>query len=271
MCRGSRGRRDDEEIPKRMSPPLLSSGYSRLISHWTKRWWCGLLPPQMTTPWCCVLGFIWRQHTEYDTHESSCASPSNATPGVRPLGRTPRISSTATAFLWLQWPDPSAAFKYGQGLYPRQAIGRSATDWLKSYRDHAQIIYLLSPNNQWPAINWQQFIHWLGSRNKQVPARHSYSRYEYKELFNDIFYMIRSGRQEYDNSRSQIETPCGETTWGPHSCLTKETYSIIPNTNDYNFWRHCNPLSNLRMACGFLNMVSIMSQAISSIGELITY
>ena len=91
-----------------------------------------------------------------------------------------------------------------------------------------------------------------------------------KKLFNDIFYMIRSGRQEYDNSRSQIETPCGETTWGPHSCLTKETYSIIPNTNDYNFWRHCNPFSNLRMACGFLNMVSIMSQAISSIGELIT-
>ena len=44
MCRGSRGRRDDEEIPKRMSPPLLSSGYSRLISHWTKRCWCGLLP-----------------------------------------------------------------------------------------------------------------------------------------------------------------------------------------------------------------------------------
>ena len=164
------------------SPPLLSSGYSRLISHWTKRWWCGLLPPQMTTPWCYVLGFIWRQHTEYDTHESSCASPSNATPGVRPLGRTPRISSTATAFLWRQWPDPSAAFKYGLGLYPRQAIGRSATDWWKSYRDHVQIIYLLSPNNQWPAINWQQFIHWLGSRNKQVPARHSYSRYEYKEI-----------------------------------------------------------------------------------------
>ena len=182
MCRGSRGRRDDEEIPKRMSPPLLSSGYSTLISHWTKRWWCGLLPPQMTTPWCYVLGFIWRQHTEYDTHESSCASPSNATPGVRPLGRTPRISSTATAFLWRQWPDPSAAFKYGLGLYPRQAIGRSATDWWKSYRDHVQIIYLLSPNNQWPAINWQQFIHWLGSRNKQVPARHSYSRYEYKEI-----------------------------------------------------------------------------------------
>ena len=160
----------------------VSSGYSRLISHWTKRWWCGLLPPQMTTPWCYVLGFIWRQHTEYDTHESSCASPSNATPGVRPLGRTPRISSTATAFLWRQWPDPSAAFKYGLGLYPRQAIGRSASDWWKSYRDHAQIIYLLSPNNQWPAINWQQFIHWLGSCNKQVPARHSYSRYEYKEI-----------------------------------------------------------------------------------------
>ena len=160
----------------------VSSGYSTLISHWTKRWWCGLLPPQMTTPWCYVLGFIWRQHTEYDTHESSCASPSNATPGVRPLGRTPRISSTATAFLWRQWPDPSAAFKYGLGLYPRQAIGRSATDWWKSYRDHVQIIYLLSPNNQWPAINWQQFIHWLGSRNKQVPARHSYSRYEYKEI-----------------------------------------------------------------------------------------
>ena len=114
--------------------------------------------------------------------KASCASPSNATPGVRPLGRTPRISSTAMAFPWRQWPDPSAAFKYGLGLYPRQAIGRSATDWWKSYRDQAQIIYLLSPNNQWPAINWQQFIHWLGSRNKQVPARHSYSTYEYKEI-----------------------------------------------------------------------------------------
>ena len=36
----------------------LSSGYSRLISLWTKGWWCGLSPPQMTTPWCSLQGLL---------------------------------------------------------------------------------------------------------------------------------------------------------------------------------------------------------------------
>ena len=66
----------------------VSSGYSRLISHWTKRW-CGLLPPQMTTPWCYVLGFIWRQHTEYDTHESFMCVAVKRYPRSAALGAHP--------------------------------------------------------------------------------------------------------------------------------------------------------------------------------------
>ena len=59
-------------------------------------------------------GFVWHWQR---TYKIQCASPSNATPGVRPLGRTPRISSMTTAFPWRQWPDQSAASKHGLAQY----------------------------------------------------------------------------------------------------------------------------------------------------------
>ena len=108
-------------------------------------------------------------------------------------------------------------------------------------------------------LYWQQFIHWLGSRNKQVPARHPYSTFEYKEILQQNilqnFTMIRSGRQSMKTHEVKMRhlaaKPCDV-----HA-------PVLPKRHTPLYWKHCNNFSNLRMACEFFNMSSIMSQATS--------